>query len=96
MNIESSNQIMEESKKADESSSETSSFHDSDQEKVLGDKIKLAGKGDLELESASDSEDEDILESLDDEEGPVPNLPVSYVKTVHEVNPEEVEKVGLV
>jgi len=74
------------SSSSSDSSSETSSYKDSDEEKMLGSKIKMAGK-DLDLESATSS-DEDIL---DEEEGPIP---VSYVKTAHEVNPEEVEKVG--
>ena len=48
------------------------------------------------LESASDSSEEeegDLGEpiDLDDEEGPVP---MSYVKTTHEIDPEDIEKVG--
>jgi len=49
----------------------------------------MAGK-DIELMSASE-EDSGMEDMLDLEDGPIP---MSYVKTVHEVDPEQVEKVG--
>ena len=48
----------------------------------------------MELESATSSEDESSdsnVIDIDDEEGPVPT---SYIKTAHEIEPDEIEKVG--
>ena len=96
--LEDEGQITEnkEMKKDNDSSSETSSYKSDKKgrdENILMGKMMIDGK-EMELESASSSEDEDSdspVIDLDDEEGPVPT---SYVKTAHEIEPEEIEKVG--